>query len=364
MKKIILLCLVVLIGRSAIGQQISLHFDFENAKQTLYLLEKGNISEEEMQAFLALPGTNAIIKKVKSSADTARSALLKASRQQPLTRNEAFFFQYDHIYRDRDSLKKFVSELNNKKDSIEKVLSKKLGVFIPSGKCLDVTVYGLMGSFSGGWTFGNEPNAFYMGMHFKPYDVAGTIVTCEHELFHNIQSLLYEKVNESYKKIDSVSAGLGAAWYLSFFLFREGTAEYIADVEKVAKVSASAKKSHEHITVNESRGNDAYFLFEKMSLDLASNKTIDDESFQPVYNILFGWDWNNPGYFIGKKMTKALIDAYGDEYLRKALAKDPAYFIYDYLQLSKKEKNLYKFSAAFQEIIAEMIRIVESKTTK
>lgn len=363
MQKLIATCILLIVGTvTAKSQGITLNFDLSNAKETLRLLSQSSISEQEMKSFLALKGTQAIIKKVHSSEDTARSAMMKVTRGISLTSQESFLFQYDGVYKDRTNLKLYVEELDRKKDSIQKVLANKFKTYIPAGQNLNVTVYGLMGSYSGGWANSDDPHSFYMGMHFKPYDVNGTLITCEHELFHNIQAISYSGTDSIYSKIEKVSAGYGVGYYLGFYLFREGSAEFEADLEKAAINSASAKKSWEHMAVNKNRLKDAFYLFERIVIDFSLRKEITDQEFQHAYNLLFDWNWNNPGYYVGKVMTEQLVSTHGKDYLKQALKKDPLYFLQDYIKLSNVEgqKNVHRFSKEFEELVAKMISIKES----
>jgi hypothetical protein len=347
------ICFVLLANKSTNAQHISIHFDLDNAKQTVQLLQKKQLEEKELNDFVSLAGTKALIKKVGSSVDTAKSAIQKAALDQPLTKEESFRFQYDGISKKLPQFEKFISAIENKKDSITSVVQDKLGYYVADGMNLDVTLYGLLGSFSSGWAFGNDPNSFFIGLHFKLDDIIGIINTAEHELFHDIQSQSYKGGDTIYKKLAKLNDGYGLAYGILYYLYKEGTAEFVADLKEASATSPTTKELYTKMAVNETREQGDFYLVERMILDLYHNP--DSADYNKVYDILFDIKWNNPAYYTGYKMTKALVKAYGLEYLKKSLSKDPLYFILDYLQLPKPvdEKEPF-FSDEFKQLITKM----------
>lgn len=357
---ILLLCCFVQLT----AQEISIRFDFTQARTTLSLLGQDALHADELASFLKLPATQALLRKVGSPADSLTLALQKTISGQKQTPAALFKFQYAGIYQDLPGLTRFVNALETTKDSMEHYLIAKFKPYLKPQQQLEVTVYGLMGSFSGGWTEANDPHHFYLGLHFKPYDVAGTLLTCEHELFHNIQALNYQGADQVYERFNSLKPGMGAAYYLLYFLYREGSAEFVADQERASANSASVLKSYEHFAVNKSRLQECFYLTERSLLDWSHRDSLDEAEFQRSYSILFDWNWNNPGYFVGYEMMKALVAANGEAYLKQSLGRDPLYFLADYIALGRKGRKLpYQFSAELENWLSGAIRKMEEKPT-
>jgi hypothetical protein len=100
---------------------------------------------------------------------------------------------------------------------------------------------------------------------------------------------------------------------------------------------------------------DNFYLAERLILDAYANPEKSDPA--KIYTILFDWNWNNPGYAMGKWITQSLVNAYGPSAINKYLAADPMIFLQDYIALAKAEpaKYLYNFSETFEKMLADVI---------
>jgi hypothetical protein len=358
MRNLLLTCALSLLTFLTQAQQISIQFDFSNATTTLRLLQKSTLTEADVTELLSLPGTKALLQKIKSHPDTARTALTRVIQGLPSTQ-QGQNFGYRRIKRDMDSLQLFISTLEQQKQSIANVVTQALIPYVPAGKTMNITVYGTLGGYSSAYTLGNDSH-FYLGLQFYKNDVTGVVESCKHELFHNLQAASYNS-NSVKNYVSSKDKGLGYAYSLLNYLFKEGSAEYIADLRKTASVSPYVKELWEHMAVNEDRTADAFYLVERTILDAAQNSSTID--FNKTYNLLFSWQWNNPGYFVGYSMTKSLTAACGETILKKYLATDPVQFVLDYIELTKTRKDLapFAFSAAFEKAVQELAVKVKRK---
>ncbi|MFT3678366.1 MAG: hypothetical protein QM781_20900 [Chitinophagaceae bacterium] len=331
-------------------------FDIENARSTLALLGSKQVSEKELDNWLASPGTRALIRKLNSTPAIARSAMIKAieNKKEDADENK---YQYAHIRQQLNSMQLFLNRLTLSADSITRAICEELRPFRSSGNDT-VILYGLMGGYSAGFAFTNNKSAFYMGLHFYKGDITGVAVSAKHELFHTIQSAEYrfEPVMENLRQTDSAWE---APYYLLRHLFLEGSAEFVADNEPYLKTSPYLRREHEHGIVNTYRHEAVFYLIEHLLLDAFYKPSLMD--FGQLYSILFDWNWNNPAYYAGKHMMAVLVKEYGPGYLEKSLRRDALYFIRDYMQLANSGRiaGAYNFSAGFQQLVDAMLHQVE-----
>jgi hypothetical protein len=131
--------------------------------------------------------------------------------------------------------------------------------------------------------------------------------------------------------LDKQDHGLAYVHYMLINLFMEGSAEYVADLRKINNPNAlSIKELREHAQVNDNRSEEVFYLVSKLLTEV--NEYPDKADQNNLYNILFDWNWNNPGYYTGYIMTKALCQEYGEGVLLKYLEQDPSFFVSDYIR--------------------------------
>lgn len=357
MIRFLLAWLLCSLCHSSKAQDLQIRFDLSNAVSTISLLHQKDISDQEFDKFLSLAGTKALIEKMGSSPDTLRSAMLKVIREEPLS-NQEKKFQLRYIARNLDSLQLFVTQLIKQQGVIENAIRTALFPYIPRNKKMSVTVYGILGGGSMGFTLGGD-TAFFTGIHFYKNDLVAIIENCKHELFHNIQAARYNSslVNGTLEKKSKRAAIVHA--FVSY-LFKEGTAEFVADMTKVER-TPKIKELVDHADVNNYRSTDVFYLFERLMIDAYSYPEKID--FNKTYSILFDWNWNNPAYHMGYQMMKGLEAAKGREQLIKYLDSDPTLFFLDYIGLSKQRKDLatVTFSIEFETILQEVGQLVKNE---
>lgn len=330
-----------------------IQFDLTNAKQTISLLGKQQLTDSELGQWVKLPGTLALISKVKSSADTAISAIKKVVAHGTLTAQEKRF-QYEFIYNNLPQMQQFIKKLDESRDSIIAVLQAKLSQYLPADKKATITLHGLMGSYSAGFAFTKDPTAFYMGLHFYKSDVQGVTISAEHELFHTLQTVGYD-YKPVMKKMTRIDSAYEAPYYLIRHLYLEGSAQYVADGKPFIATSPFLKNEYDHMAVNNNRQAAAFYLLEHLLLDVYHHPA--SMNFDHVYSILFDWDWNNPAYYAGKEMISALVIAHGEQYIHQSLQKDALFFVKDYMALSKTKTSsgIYSFSDELEKLVDKMI---------
>lgn len=342
--------LILLICSSALGQNITLHFDYGNADHTLEYLETDAPNEADGTRFLALEGTRGLMQK---------NGLNEASMIQSVNSfdNE---MQYDYIRENKDEIKAFILKIKAEENSIRERILKTLLKYVPEdADDIEMTVYVVLGGRSSGFSLG-DPGKFYIGLQLYKSDLISFTETCKHELFHNLQFISYDLQNAS-EKLQQINMGQAYAHAIFGYLFREGSAEYIADLRKVDSSQAPhVKELLDHARVNDNRAPEVFYLIERLTLDAYNNP--ENINYSNIYNLLFDWNWNNPAYYAGYKMTAALTEAYGEEVMLRYLQQDPVYFISDYISLTKEKPETYdlKFSDEFSEMVESLMVQISS----
>ncbi|MCR6721829.1 MAG: hypothetical protein NVV59_16425 [Chitinophagaceae bacterium] len=338
---------------SAKCQSFQLNFDFSNAAQTLRWVTSPDADEIELKKLLELPSTKALQKKLRTDSVTMRQALLSV-HDSSLYKPEYARFGYRLVAARANDLGRFLTEIKEREDSLRFEVEKALAHFVPKGTSLPVTVTLLLGGNSSGFTLGGD-NIFYVGLQQYKNDFIGIRETCKHELFHNIQRLYRDHFSYSDQLDQHDKTGYAYLHFMLVHLFQEGSAEYVADLRKVTDPNALyVREARNQAAVNDYRSEEVFYLISKMLYE--ATKFPDQTKQGPLYSILFDWNWNNPGYYAGYVMVKALCAEYGDNRLMEYLQKDPSEFVYDYIQLTKKhpEKYPFAFTEEFETIVNEL----------
>lgn len=347
--------ILMVFGNKSFSQNISFDFNLDNAKETISILKSKNPTEAQLTAFLKLPGTQALIRKIKANDSLAYEAIKDASKG--VFKKETSNFQYRSISKDLDKWDRFIELVSSKQDSIKNDLKKSFAPYLDENKSYNFNVFLLMGGYSAGFAFEDNANAFYVVLHHYQYDLGAVAIVCKHELFHNVQALYYTP-NKLTEKLNKINKGYANVQTLLNYVFMEGSASYMEEYNPIdSKNMPYYKEMRDHIAVNEYRESSLNLLVNNIILD-AFNKpeTVDLEN---TYELLFDWNWNNPAYYVGEKMTKALLEFKGKKALKDYMKRDAVYFFADYIELSKKEKD--KFPIQFTADFEKMVKAIKSK---
>lgn len=355
MKNIFLLVSIFLFAAKT-NAQLDVTFDLSNVEQTIAFLKKKTVSPQDIDQFVASDGVKVIIRKIRSSDSMARITLDKVSKGIKTTGKENDF-QYGFIKERLTELEAFSQKIkDNQKVILDSI--QALSVYLPAGRRIPLKVVFLAGGYSAGFTL-TENNVFYIGTHQYQSDITGIVNTCQHEMFHSLQQLLYNRGAMLEKLQDAKELPALYTYFLAKNIFVEGTAEYVADIDRLDLTTPYMKRQAEHANVNKYRMEDNFYLLERILTDAYINH--EKTNVDIYYSVLFDWNWNNPGYQIGKLMTQALIKANGPMVLKKYLAQDPMIFFRDYIKLAKADPKTYPygFSEEFETIIDSVVNTVE-----
>jgi len=364
MKRTSIFIIIFLCQLHLFSQEISINFDFENAKQTLNLLEKKNINEKELRAFADLEGSKALLRKINENNDIIIEAIKDAN--QKIFDKKYQNFQYESISRNIKKWREFIADIESEQSSITSELIESYKKYLNPNKKYVFNVFLLMGGNSSGFTLGDGDN-LYIGTHLYRQDMKSIYLTCKHELFHNIQSILYNSEPIA-RKLQEADLAFIYAYGMIKHIFLEGTAEYISSNIDYYEHPDTDKQNHPHIKelydqaiVNKYRIKGINYLLNSTILDLYKNQ--DKADAEAIYQLLFDWNWNNPAYYAGEKMISALINDKGEQILMEYLEKDPIYFMSDYINLSRKNEENYpiQFTDEFANMINKIKMQVETK---
>jgi hypothetical protein len=333
------------------AQQIHLTFDYSNAEETLRLLSLQEMEKGELDLFNQLPGTVALMRKTGYGTEEVYSELRRAL----LGTKEENKLHYSFIRDKTDELSQFLSEIKLSENEIRGQITRKLLPYGSVEQGLDITVHFILGGLSAGFTLGDEKN-LYIGIHHYKDDLNSIINTCIHEMFHNIQHANFD-IKPTSERLQKVNLGWAYVHAISAYLFTEGSAEFVADrKEYPTDNNPHIKELIEHARVNEYRSDEVFYLLDRMISDAGKNP--DEVNYDYLYNLLFDWNWNNPGYYAGYEMTKTLTGHFGSHALNQYLTRDPIYFLNDYIKITSNQNELYQFSDTTMEMIAEILEVV------
>ncbi len=310
-----------------------LTFDFANAQMTLALLEPNGDLPRAESAWESLPATQAVLEKVKGRepASTLESMLKSLQQEKAGVPNADDAFRWGRVSRKRAEISHLLQRLETDQDAIRSRLAQKLGRMLSPDQTLSVTVHFIVGSPAAGWA--TDPHNLYVGLHFYDGDENGVVYTVQHELFHNLQFLCYPHEKSDLQKL---SPRQQEVYSLLESLFMEGTATYFSDVEDFAPGGPFIQKMLAPKRDNDDRMLVDFLLLDTLLYRLSRDGTV---SFADLYPLGFDWSWQNPLYYAGYAMCKALVRAHGPDYLKRSLTANPVQFAADYCDLTRTQKE-------------------------
>lgn len=339
--------------------------DLTNPKITLELLRAKSITDQDIRKLMVLTTTPKLLRKLGIDSLDMVSALKKARvRQKP--NDKEMRLQYDLIVGNLDSLTTFLDTIKKNAGMLSQDLAASLGNYFPPKTDREVTIYGMMGGWSTGYTFG-EPDEFFVLLQKLEFDYNVFYATTEHELFHNVQSANYNENSFLTRLNDSGLKGDLTAMLLLTDLWQEGSASYIANAEKYVQTPGIIT-SFKSFQENENRMYQLDFLFDRMLVDAYHQP---DPDYDRMYGLFFSSNWNELGYYLGYRMIKRLADGKSEEekvsMIKRYLKAYPTQFVMDYIALTKAEKEkhgYYQFSAEFEKIVQRLNFMIKEKSVK
>jgi hypothetical protein len=329
----------------AAAPRIRLKIDTSNAEATLKLLEP-NVSPADVVRFKALPATADLIRRAKGWNLTLTPDDLVSMIEKAKGGEKSNVFNYDLVLSQRDKIRDLISRAANEQPALEQYLTAELAPYLPAGRTLDIKVIMILGGFSAGFILGS-PDTMYTGAHFYDGDFSGFRTMLLHEAFHNVQ--LAARPSRDFSTC--LSKGEHAAYNVLDTVFKEGTAEHVADLWKPENDSPYNARGRKNMEVN---ANSWRLQAVERLINHMVVSAVDAAERQPdpevLSIILTDWNWNNPGYYYGYRISGALAKKHGKARIAQYLTDGPQTFFKDYLAVKKDAPSNF-FGPRFAEIV-------------
>lgn len=345
-----LVCLAAEGAAQASQGPIRVRLDTDNAQQTLRILSGDETSEQEWQDFFALAGTQALLARMERWGQEPTTARMRELLEDASQGVSDVPLRYGDVARDQDALRVLTDRLEDDRSEIERLLNNRLATFLGDADEMILNVVFILGGFSAGFTRGGPDNQF-IGLHHYDGDLLGIRNLILHESFHNVQAAFAPNVPDG-----CLTGGEAHTYDVLYRVFQEGTAEFVADIWDYDPLQAPwIGIMQEHLSINRSafRQQQTEGLIELLAGE--DGHLLGQESGSP-WHILFGWNWNNPGYFYGYQMSALLYERGAQALLHEHLRDHPTRFFLDYIEVALSA-GAEPFSAAF----VNRIRALESR---
>lgn len=342
----ILTCLLLSFFQTQ-AQHISISYNYESTEKLINMLERGEWHEQDFEELMELHGTQSYIRKLASFFPEADASVFRQSLKATVqgTPLEEDPFMFNRILPHIADAKKLLAEISAKETELAQSSVSLLGQYSPKDISLDVTVYLVLGIVGGGWTFDDEPNAFYVDLTYMQGDYLGVTYLCTHELYHLIQ---YQSMKEAPQNETNKAA------YLLDQMVREASATYVADFSKVEGSGFYIDFSKKEYAQNFRRMEANFALFETLlSQAQGSSMNID-----LLYNIGLSGMYQSPLYYVGYHMMKLIEQYTSRKTLIDLLAQPPGKLVQTYIRLcdeyAKNNDEFIELTDATQQIIKAM----------
>ncbi|MGB3464398.1 MAG: DUF5700 domain-containing putative Zn-dependent protease [Cyclobacteriaceae bacterium] len=326
------------------AQEINITYDYASAYKLIEIFDSKKLTDQDFKELLKLEGTQAYLKKVATffpniSPETYKEAL-KAALNGNFPDNSPYMFK--RLVPLLPETKKLLKQVSENQTVLTQNAVSKLKAYSPTAININATVYLTLGVIGGGWTFDDNPNAFYVDLSSMKGDFLGLSYLSTHELYHLVQYRFMKEINKS----DKVN-------YLLDQMIREGSATYVADFSKIEASGSYIDFSKKEYQRNFRRLETNFVLFENLIFQAQNDKQADVES---LYNIGYSGMYQSPMYYVGYRIIKLVEKYHGRETLIHLMGKSPKQLFLAYVEAYKNHKEDDEF-VPFSE---SMIRILNS----
>lgn len=343
---------------SPLRSQLSIEFDLSNTRKTLHILNSTSPSEASLRELVELPSSQALLRKLGTTDGVMIQALKKSFDPNAKTTKEEDNFQYRAIRDDLGELSAFVDTLQLNGKALEERLQQALAPYLPPHETVAITIVGITGGHSTGYTFGDK-DTFYLSLHHMNHDMDYVHLICKHELFHNLQALWYDHETpvNVLENQQETSPDFGT-YYLLLSLYSEGTATYLDAIEQLTPTEANRIWTEGH-EKNKDREAYIFWLFDQTLVQL--QRDFSNRSLNRAYGTFFTTTYDQQGYYIGALITAYLLEKQPEKTLQDYMIQNPLHLISDYLRISREDPDApYQFSDEFGAIVDRLRTTVDA----
>ena len=353
MKSFTIILLFALLAFNGIqAQKINISYDYTSAEKLIDILDSNELREKDFDDLIRLHGTKSYLKKLSTFFPDINESTFKQSLEAAAkgTRLENDPFMFDRILPHIPSIKKLLAEIRNNDKNLAETSTSLLSQYSPETISMDVTVYLVLGIVGGGWTFDDNPDAFYVDLTSIKDDYLGLVFLSTHELYHLAQ---YRFMSEPIQKESN------NVLFLLDQMVREGSASYVADFSKISDSGSYLEFSKKEYILNFRRMKTNFALFETLLLQANNSAFIDIDL---LYNIGLSGMYQSPLYYVGYHMMK-LIDRYsGHQVLIDLLNQSPEKIVLTYIELYHQYSNEDDEFIAISDMTINLLESINNTT--
>ncbi len=307
--------------------KISIDFNYDQVGKFLEIFEKGEMTEADFDQLMSLHASQAYAKKLSTFFDNVddnsyRTSLDAALAKNPLKNDPYMLYR---VVPELETIRSFLEEIKQAEDQISTKAASMIASFTPDSVDFQATVYLVVGITGGGWTFDDEPNAFYVDIRSLKGDMNGLIYLSAHELYHLVQDRFFTQN----------SSGLNVERLLSQTI-REGSASYMADFSKAESKGDYTEFNQNIYKVNSRRIQSNFDWFDTVLFRLANDGSVEWES---MYQLGLTGQYDSPLYFVGYEMMSVLDANLGREQFLELLGSAPMEVFRAYIDLVENSNN-------------------------
>lgn len=341
-RNLFLLVVLLSIFCFAQAQEINITYDYASADKLLEIFENKKLTDIDFEELVSLEGTKAYLKKLATffpniSPETYKKDL-KAALNDNFPDNTPYMLKL--LVPLLPDAKKLLKQVSNNQNELAQSAISKLKAYAPEGVEINATVYLTLGVIGGGWTFDDNPNAFYVDLSSMKGDFLGLSYLSTHELYHLVQYRFMKEVDKN-DKVD----------YLLDQMIKEGTATFVADFSKIKPSGSYVDFSKKEYQRNFRRLESNFALFENLIFQAQNDSKVDIES---LINIGYSGMYQSPVYYVGYHIVKLIEKYHGKEGLISLMGQPPKQLLLTYMQAYQNHKD----DAAFIPFSESMMAIL------
>ncbi|MEM9076347.1 MAG: DUF5700 domain-containing putative Zn-dependent protease [Bacteroidota bacterium] len=340
MKNIICFVVFVLVLQKIEAQEINITYDYASAEKLIEIFDNKKLTDKDFEELKNLEGTRAYLKKLATFFPNISTEKYREDLEAALNGNfkEDSPYMFKRLVPLLNSAKGLLKQVSEKQNELTQSAVSKLRAYSPNDVKINAAVYLTLGVIGGGWTFDDNPNAFYVDLSSMKGDFLGLSYLSTHELYHLVQYRFMKEIDKS-NKIN----------YLLDKLIKEGMATYVADFSKIEASSAYVDFSKKEYQRNFRRLETNFALFENLIFQ-AQNDPHSDVTL--LYNIGYSGMYQSPVYYVGYHIVKLLDKYLGREALINLMGQPPKQFLLAYMEAQKNNGNDHEFIQFSESMIS------------
>lgn len=325
--------------------------DDSSARANIAIVQ-GKGDEQSIEAALALPGNQAILKKTEEFGYDKNRDDFTAAMWAVQSGNEVGkdYFGLKRLKEQMADAESALALLDKDGDGLIARVCEKMQPYLPDDYSGEISIQILAGGHATGFTFDDEP-VFYLSANRIGGDAAGMELIIVHELFHVVQAVRSPWKLDDIKALKTAKPTVGNVMEHLYNGYLEGGATFVADPSDYSGEGPVVAFFKEGKQLNMKYIKRRFVTFEAYLSQLWYDGEADADAIYAA-----GFYDDGPMYYVGYRMAAALVEKHGKNYLKTALDQSPAQFFLDYLQLCRNDETLPCLSVNAENIIAGMTK--------